>query len=137
MKKITLLFLTFCSFTLFGQVKLTSSVEEYNNGTTWEARNKTTYTYDANKNLISEKYYSWNSDSSSWGTYDGHNSFVYDSANKVVSDTYESFDYSGNVSYGYKINYTYNNNNQVVESINLELKDGVYVNEYKYIYVFW
>ncbi|QXP69702.1 T9SS type A sorting domain-containing protein [Polaribacter sp. R2A056_3_33] len=135
MKKITLLFLFFCSLSAFSQVKLTSSTKEYNNGTTWDLRNKTTYTYDANENLISEKYYDRNNSSSSW-TYSSNDSFVYNSENKVVSDTYESFDYSGNVSYGYKANYTYNANNQIVESINLEFKDGVYVDDYKNIYTY-
>ncbi|WP_341220806.1 T9SS type A sorting domain-containing protein [Polaribacter atrinae] len=135
MKKITLLFLFLCSINAFSQVKLTSSIEEYNNGTTWRNSSKTTYTYDENKNLSSEKYYYWNDSSSSW-TYGSNDSFVYNSANKVVSDAYEGFDSSGNATYGYKENYTYNGNNQVVESINLELKDGVYVNEYKNIYTY-
>jgi len=131
MKKITLLFLTFCSFTLLGQVKLTSSVEEYFNGTSWQNSGRYVYSYNGDNNLISEEYFYWNSITSVW-ELSGKQSIVYSSANKVMSDTYEGYNTTtGAVTYGYKTNYTYNGNNQIIESIHLELKDGVYVNEDK------
>ncbi|MGJ8743723.1 T9SS type A sorting domain-containing protein [Polaribacter sp.] len=135
MKKITLLFLFLCSITAFSQVKLTSETEEYYNGTSWESSNKKTFTYDDNNNLISEKFYFRNNSTSSW-EFNSNDTYVYNSANRVVSSTYEGFDGSGNISYGYKTNYTYNANNQIVESINLEFKDGVYVDDYKNIYTY-
>ena len=135
MKKITLLLLLLCSITAFSQVKLTSATEEYYNGTSWENNYKRTFTYDANNNLVSEKSYYRDSSTTSW-EFSSSETYVYNAANRVVSSTYESFDVSGNISYGYKSNYTYNGNNQVTESIDLEFTNGVWVNQYKSTYAY-
>lgn len=131
MKKITLLLLTFCSFTFFGQVKLTSSVEEYFNGTSWQNSGRYVYHYNANNNLTSEEYFYWNSVTSVW-QLSGKESIAYNSAQKVVSETYEGYDTNtGSIIDGYKTNYIYSVSGEVIESISLELNDGVYVNENK------
>ena len=136
MKKITLLLLTFCSFIVVGQVKLTSSVEEYFDGTNWLNSAKYVYEYDTNNNLTSENYYYWNSITSLW-EFSSKETIAYNSANKITSESYEGYDSStGNVTYGYKTNYVYNGNNELIESTSLELSNGVYVNENKSTYTY-
>lgn len=54
-KNITLLFLSLATFSVFAQDKLTSTTEEFFNGTSWVEFYKTEYVYDSNGNLITER----------------------------------------------------------------------------------
>lgn len=136
MKKITLLFLFFCSLTLLGQVKLTSSVEERFDGLNWMNNDKYVYHYNGSNNLTSEENFYWNNVSSLW-ELSSNESIEYNNANKIESETYKGYDTStGSSTYGYKTNYYYNGNNQVIESVSLNLSDGVYVNDYKSIFTY-
>ncbi|OAD46085.1 T9SS type A sorting domain-containing protein [Polaribacter atrinae] len=134
MKKITLALLTFCSFTFFGQVKLSSSIDEYFDGTNWINSSKYVYQYDTNNNLTDELYYYWNTVTGLW-EYNSKETMEYNNDHKITSELYEEYDVStGNVTSGYKTNYIYNGSNQRIESIDLKLNNGVWVNEYKSSY---
>lgn len=134
MKKITFLLFTIYSCSIFGQDKLTSSLNEIYNGTTWERSSKTTYEYNSNKDLTSETYHSWDSNTSTW-KLNSKESFAYNNANKIISETYENYDFSsGAVTQSYKTTYSYNSNNQISTSTSQELENGVWVNEDRNIF---
>lgn len=127
MRKITFLLFTLITTLIIGQEKLTSSIEERLDGTTWENTSRTSYKYDDNKNLIEQEYDSWDSNNSSW-TNSGKEIFTYNSMNKVINQTYESGDY------GSKAIYTYNSSNQLVERISQDKENNVWVNQYRALY---
>jgi hypothetical protein len=91
MKKITFLLFTTISISLFGQIKLTSSLSEYYDGTNWLNSNKTAFTYDANNNLAEEKELSWDASLSQW-QMDSKNLYTYNSNNKAIVELYQSYD---------------------------------------------
>ncbi|WP_299064710.1 T9SS type A sorting domain-containing protein [uncultured Polaribacter sp.] len=129
MKKITFLLLTFTAISIFGQNKLTSSVEENYDGINWLSNSRTEYTYDENKNLIEEKQYEW--DGTSTGAIMNTANYTYNSSNKILTEVYEEFDTSNGNSLGkYRETYTYTNG-IVSLIIDQEWLDGAWKNEYR------
>lgn len=124
MKKTTILFLLFIGLQLVAQDKLTSISEEYFTDNQWELLNKTAYLYDANGNVMSEKYYSTN------GTANVElletTNYIYNANNKLIEERYED---SKNV-------YSYNANGVITEVISYTLENGVWVKENKFELVF-
>lgn len=113
MKKITF-FLIFCSITIFGQVKLTSNLEESFNGTNWSNSSKTSYEYDSNANLILETFQRWNSSWNNSYTI----SYTYNANNKVVEKVEKVWNNStGLYDNLYKDVYTYNSNGDITTNI--------------------
>lgn len=136
MKKITFLLFTFFTISLFSQNKLTSALNEFYDGTTWQNSYRTTYEYNANNNLANQKEFSWDSSNSTWKIA-SNQTYTYNNQNKIVNETYESYDFfSGNVNYGYKTIYNYNASNQINEVIDQEFVNNVWVNDYKNIYTY-
>ncbi|QOD60763.1 T9SS type A sorting domain-containing protein [Polaribacter haliotis] len=131
MKKITFLLFTLLTFSIFGQDKLTSKINQSYDGVNWVNNSRSTYKYNSNNNLTEDAYYNWNSINASWDL-SGIDTYTYNSQNKLVTDTYENIDSStGNPVDGYKTIYTYNSNNQIIESIDQERKNNNWVNEFR------
>lgn len=134
MKKITILLLTLYSFTVFGQIKLTSATEEYFNGTTWIINNKTLYTYDANGNVLTEEYlYKDYVNTEVWKT-SSITTYTYNANNNLIEEIYEDYDTSTNtISYAYKTVYTYNTQNKLIEILDYNLDNNQWVEDSKVI----
>jgi hypothetical protein len=132
MKKITLLLFTLISCSLLSQVKLTSSVHEYFDGTTWSNSGRSEYTYDDNKNLTKETGLSWNYSTSQWMKSYVTN-YSYNSNNKVISEIYEDYDSEGNItSQTYRTINTYNASGNLSQILDQNFENSNWVNEGKF-----
>lgn len=131
MKKITFLLFTLVSITMFGQNKLTSSVREYLDGTTWYYSGKTEYTYDDNKNLTKETELSWDYATSKWKKSYVSN-YSYNSNNKVINESYENYDSDGNITSQYRTINTYNSSGNLIQILNQEFTNSAWINEGKF-----
>ena len=128
MKKITFLLFTFISLSLVSQTKLTSSLTESYNGSTWQNSSKTEYSYDASGNVTEEIYLSWDSTSSQWIPLD-KSSYTYNADNKATVVLYE---YLGSDSEQYRTNYTYDANGNLILILDQEWNGSAWVNSYKF-----
>ena len=131
MKKITFLLFTFMSLSLVSQTKLTSSLTESYNGSSWQNSYKIEYSYDDNGNLTEETELFWDTTSSQWKT--GFKSFyTYNSDNKATVGLYQSFDStSGSITYQDRTNNTYNSNGDLIQFLDQEWNGSAWVNDYK------
>lgn len=66
MKKITFLLFILVTATFFGQVKLTSSIGEYFDGTEWRKSYKTEFEYDENNKISNEIEFNWDNSTFNW-----------------------------------------------------------------------
>jgi hypothetical protein len=129
MKKITLLFLTLCSLTLFGQVKLTSSLTQFLQGTTYTNSNKMEYSYDSNNNLLEETEFSWVS--SQWKKSYG-SIYTYNADNMAIVELSQNYDMNTNtISDDYRTNYMYNVDGNLIQILDEEYLGSSWVNVYK------
>lgn len=128
MKKITFLLFMSLSFSFFGQDKLTSSINEYFDGTEWKNGGRVTYSYDANNNLINETYYSWSGDAN-WAI-NGKQTNSFNNFGKIIENVYENINSAtGIVVDGFKTIYTYNSAQQITVITNQQLSNGVWIND--------
>ncbi|MFT4684458.1 MAG: hypothetical protein ACJA2M_002326 [Polaribacter sp.] len=128
MKKTTFLLLTFITASFFGQVKLTSSLSEYEDGGVWKKSSKTEYSYDDNGNVTVETYLSWDSTSSQWLPLD-KSSYTYNADNKATVVLNE---YLGSDSEQFRTNYTYNTNGDLILMLDEDWNGSAWVNSYKF-----
>jgi len=130
MKKNTFLLFTIISVSLFGQTKLTSSLSEYYDGTSWLSSNKTEYTYDGSNNLIEEKELSLDASSNQWKT-NGKNLFSYNSNNKVTVALYQ-YDANSNANFSQsRTTNTYSSEGEIIQILEEEYENSVWANSYK------
>jgi hypothetical protein len=129
MKKITFLLFTTISISLFGQIKLTSSLSEYYDGTNWLNSNKTAFTYDANNNLAEEKELSWDASLSQW-QMDSKNLYTYNSNNKAIVELYQSYDMN-TLLYQSRTTNTYNADGNLMQILNEQYENAVWTNSSK------
>ncbi|RCS27447.1 T9SS C-terminal target domain-containing protein [Polaribacter sp. WD7] len=117
MKKITFLFLSLAAFSVFAQDVLTSTTDEFFDGSTWTINSKTEYTYDTKGNVVIEKYLS---DNNADGNLDvlETTTYTYNSSNRVIEENFGDF----------RNEYTYTNNLPTLV-ISFELEDGNWVRE--------
>lgn len=116
------------SLSLVSQTKLTSSLTESYNGSTWQNSSKTEYSYDASGNVTEEIYLSWDSTSSQWIPLD-KSSYTYNADNKATVVLYE---YLGSDSEQYRTNYTYDANGNLILILDQEWNGSAWVNDYKF-----
>lgn len=114
MKKITFLLFTLLTFSIFGQDKLTSSLNEYYNGTSWQNSNNSEFVYDSNNNLTEEAEQYWDATIPEWK--DSSKTFyTYNANNKVIVELYQNFDSNNNVNNQYRTTNTYDSNGKLTE----------------------
>jgi hypothetical protein len=130
MKKITFLLFTIISVSLFGQTKLTSSLSEYYDGTSWLSSNKTEYTYDGSNNLIEEKELFWDASSNQWKT-NSKNLFSYNSNNKVTVELYQYGTNSNNNFSQSRTTNTYNSSGNLMQILDEKHENSVWRNSSK------
>ncbi len=134
MKKITLLFLTILSTVFYGQDKLTSSLSEFKVDGVFQNSDRATYTYDENNNLTEEKDFFWNSEDESW-ILNSTTTYSYNNNNKVVSTIYTEYENNEVVEQDRTLN-TYNAAGDIVEQLDQELENGIWVNEFKNDFIY-
>lgn len=134
MRTITFLLLTFYSFALIGQIKLTSATDEYFDGTNWTSNYKRLFTYDANGNLLTEEYvFKPNLSIDVWAT-SSKTINTYNANNKMIEQVYEDWDTSTNTkSYSYKTVYNYNAQNNLTDFIDYKLENNQWIADSKLI----
>ncbi|WP_299050797.1 T9SS type A sorting domain-containing protein [uncultured Polaribacter sp.] len=117
MKKITFLFLSLAAFSVFAQDVLTSTTDEFFDGSTWTINSKTEYTYDTKGNVVIEKYLS---DNNADGNLDvlETTTYTYNTSNRVIEENFGDF----------RNEYTYTNNLPTLV-ISYELESGNWVRE--------
>lgn len=129
MKKITFLLLTFCATTFFGQNKLTSSLSEFFDGTSWVPVNKEEFTYDNSNNLTEETALRWNAGASQWVKTDA-STFTYNANNKSLVELYQIFD-GTNIDFQNRTTNTYNSEGKLTQFLSEEYLNSNWVNTYK------
>jgi hypothetical protein len=135
MKKSILYILAILSFTVNGQTKLESSVEEYFDGVSWEKSYGTDYEYDNNKNLLAETNFQWTI--SGWSE-NSKTTYTYNSINKVSEQIESDWDGISQFEETQKTTYTYNSEGKVSQTMiqywngsqweNSEKEDYTYTN---------
>ena len=114
MKKITFLLFTLLTFSIFGQDKLTSSLNEYYNGNSWQNSNNSEFVYDSNNNLTEEAELYWDATTSEWKD-SSKTSYTYNANNKVIVELYQNFDSNKIVTNQYRTTNTYDSNGKLTE----------------------
>ncbi|MFQ3181391.1 MAG: hypothetical protein ACI9Z4_000985 [Polaribacter sp.] len=114
MKKTTFLLLTFITASFFGQVKLTSSLSEYEDGGVWKKSYQQLYSY-TNGNLTNEISQNWDTSNSVWMNSDNY-SYTYGSNNLLTAEIDKEWspDTSSYVN-TYKMECIYNSSGKVTE----------------------
>ncbi|TXD46551.1 T9SS type A sorting domain-containing protein [Polaribacter sp. IC073] len=114
MKKTTFLIFTLLTISLFGQVKLTSSLSEYEDGGIWKKSYQKVYGYN-NGYLSNQTYQNWNESNAAWTNVDDI-SYTYNSNNELTKSIEREWNVNTS-SYvnGIKSEYTYNTNGNVSE----------------------
>jgi len=131
MKKITLLVLIVMASMTYGQNKLLSSINQFDNNGTFENSFGYDYEYDANDNLITEIGYQWDQTTSSW-IIDSRESYLYNANGKATQLVYQDYNTTtGNYENDFRDLYTYNSNGDVTEGIFQEFVTGAYQNEFR------
>jgi hypothetical protein len=129
MKKITFLFLTLCSLTIFGQVKLTSSLTEFFDGTSYTNIEKTVFTYGSSNNLLRETGFSWIA--TEWKK-SSESIYTYNVDNMAIVDLYQEYDMNTNtISFRERSNYMYNADGNLIQILEEEYLGSSWVNVYK------
>lgn len=129
MKKITFLLIAFFTLSLCSQEKLTSSINEYFDGSNWVENDKTEYTYDSNDNLIVEEEFYWDQANSLWMlSFKTTNTF--NANNKVTVGLYQNYD-GNTVDSQYRTLYTYNSNGALTQYIDEAWNGSAWVKTYK------
>jgi hypothetical protein len=131
MKKITFLLFAILSVSLFGQVKLTSSVSESLNNSVWENSSKREYIYDGNNNLIEEIEYGWNETTNLW--IKGFSvTYTYNPSNKATVQLYQDFEpITNTISEQRRTTNTYNAQGNIIQILDETYNNNVWVNDYK------
>ena len=129
MKKITFLFLTLCSLTIFGQVKLTSSLTEFFDGTSYTNIEKSEFTYGSSNNLLGETGFSWIA--TEWKK-SSESIYTYNADNRATVELYQEYDMNTNtISDGERSNYMYNADGNLIQILEEEYLGSSWVNVYK------
>jgi len=131
MKKITLFTLILLTtITTHAQNKLLSSIREYYNGASWQNSSGENYEYDSNKNLITETYLNWNSNSDTW-EISSKSTNIYNADNKVTQEIYQEWNATNNaLENSGKDLYTYTSG-RPTELLFQDWKGSSWVNAYK------
>lgn len=129
MKKITFLLLTLCVTTFFGQDKLTSSLSESFDGSTWVLMNRAEFIYDDGNNLTEEVDFSWNSGSSQW-IKTGLGILTYNADNQVVVELDQSFN-GAEIEEQNRATNTYNSEGKITQFLEEEYINSNWVNKNK------
>lgn len=117
------------SATLFSQVKLTSSIDEYFDGFTWENSSKAEYVYNSNNNLFEEFYFTWESTGSTWEKL-GKVIYSYNANNKTIETIYQIWNPSTNLYVNnYRYTYAYNSNGDIKEYIDYTWNGIAWIND--------
>ncbi|WP_159086018.1 T9SS type A sorting domain-containing protein [Flavobacterium faecale] len=127
MKKILFFTSIFLAFNLQAQNKLLSSIEQFQNDGNMQNSYGSNYEYDSNNNLTTETSYFWTGNSG-W-QYASKETFSYNANNKVVYDTYQSYNsFNSVLENQFQENYIYNTNNNVEEIISKDWSGSQWVN---------
>jgi len=125
MKKITFLLMAFLVQAVFCQSKLTSSVDEFLFEGVWQNNSRTAYMYDANNNLSSETYLSWDETTSTWVDNSYRELYSYNANNKITQRLSQNWDETTNVyNNSYRSQYTYNSQGRINEIIDAYWSEG-------------
>lgn len=128
MKKFTFLLVTLFTLSLIGQVKLTSTLHEYESAGVWMNSAKETFEYDSNKNLASKKVEFWYDDTLTWG-YSELLSYSYDSNNLLKEEVFQHWDsYLDTPAFvnAGKSTYSYDSNNKLIEILSYYWQDDTW-----------
>jgi len=126
MKKITFLLLTLCVTTFFGQAKLTSSLSEFFDGSTWVPMNRAEFIYDDSNNLTEEAELNWNSGNSQWIKTDAE-TLTYNANNKAVVELNQSFN-GADISEQNRATNTYNSEGEITQFLEEDYMNSNWVN---------
>jgi hypothetical protein len=113
MKKITFLVLTLITTTFFGQDKLTSSLSEFFDGSSWTPFNTSEFTYDNDNNLTEIIDLDWDIGTSQWIKF-GVATYTYNANNKSVVELYQEYNGSA-IQYQYRVSNTYNSEGFLIQ----------------------
>ena len=129
MNKITFLLFTLCATTFFGQDKLTSSVSEFFDGTTWVPVDKVAFIYDDINNLTEETTLNWSGATSQWVKSEV-DTYTYNEGNKVVVELYQEFN-GATLEMKDRTTNTYNSEGEITQFLDQVYLNSNWVNDQK------
>lgn len=131
MKKIALLLFICIGLSLHAQKKLTSTLTENYDGSTWQNSDKIEYSYEASGNVVEEIEFFWQTSESQWMEANKI-SYSYNTNNKVVVVLNEEFD-SNTDSFkeSSRTNNTYNSNGYLTQFLDQDWSGSAWENSYK------
>lgn len=131
MKKNTFFLFIIISVPFFAQIKLTSNLSEYYDGSSWVNSNKTEYTYDGNNNLTEENEFYWVPSDNQWKK-SFETIYSYNSNNNAISIVYKDYDTNTNtISQQRRTNYSYNSDRKIIQFIDQNFENSAWVDYYK------
>lgn len=131
MKKITLLLCAFITVSVLGQVKLTSSLSEYEVDGIWLKSSQELYEY-SNGNLTTQTYQNWDTSNSVWVNSESYN-YTYNGNNKLTVEIDKEWNTNTNLFENkYKTEYSYNTNGKVEGIFSYEWATGQWVLDSKF-----
>ena len=131
MNKITFLLFTLCATTFFSQDKLTSSVSEFFDGSTWAPVDKVAFIYDEINNLTEETTLNWSGATSQWVKSEVA-TYTYNEGNKVVVELYQGFN-GATVEMQNRTTNTYNLEGDVTQTLEQNYLNSDWVNDEKIV----
>jgi hypothetical protein len=129
MNKITFLLFTLCATTFFSQDKLTSSVSEFFDGTTWVPVDKVAFIYDDINNLTEETTLNWSGATSQWVKSEV-DTYTYNEGNKVVVELYQEFN-GATLEMKDRTTNTYNSEGEITQFLDQVYLNSNWVNDQK------
>ena len=129
MKKITFLVLTLITTTFFGQDKLTSSLSEFFDGSSWLPINTSEFTYDDDNNLTEIIDLDWDTGTSQWIKSEV-STYTYNANNKSVVELYQ--EYNGTtIEFQDRVSNTYNSEGFLIQILEEDYLTSSWVNTSK------
>ena len=129
MNKVTFLLFTLCATTFFSQDKLTSSVNEFFDGSIWAPLERAEFVYDEINNLTEETTWQWNDGISQWVKSDLL-TYTYNAGNKVVVEFYQGFN-GATVAMQNRTTNTYNLEGDLTQILDQDYLNSNWVNDQK------
>ncbi|MDG1037452.1 MAG: T9SS type A sorting domain-containing protein [Polaribacter sp.] len=131
MKKIALLLFICIGLSLHAQKKLSSTLTESFDGSTWQNSDKIEYNYEANGNVVEEIEFFWQTSESQW-TAANKISYNYNTHNKVIVALNEEFDADTNsFKESSRTNYTYNSSGYLTQFLDQDWSGSTWENSSK------
>jgi hypothetical protein len=129
MKKITFLILTLITTTFFGQDKLTSSLSEFFDGSSWLPINTSEFTYDDDDNLTEIIDLDWDTGTSQWIKSEV-STYTYNANNRSVVELYQKYNGS-TIEFQDRVSNTYNSEGFLIQILEEDYLTSSWVNAFK------